>query len=331
MPVKFVLPDSFSTDGLIRVVRGQDKTIPRLQAITLLKESDVPQKREILRDLVKDENEDTRIRHQAIINLYSISNAKTTQFLLDNLPKVRDDRTQATIVQVLGRVGGATALREVDRVYNQSTGFTRNQAEFAAALIAYRHNLSGHELAFPNTNELLALPVNVPTQSTHVSLASDSEASLTLKYLAEEPFGIDLSRRSLHQIKCQPRDWMLALNEEFSGSESAEQLQKRKALVGLLALKSLELDSYSTAYMVLTTPQSNGQIQILLKTINGQTGFAGVADIERNEIRFSVQSIRKPGAVAVSFKAVYANGRLTNIEAQSATLKSVKQRVPRSG
>lgn len=173
------------------------------------------------------------------------------------------------------------------------------------------------------------MPESAETRSTTVSVASAREADLALRSLSDEPFSITLSRESLQQIRCEPRNYMLVLSEEFSGVDAVQKLQNRKALAGLLALKSPEAERYSTAYVVLTTPHS-GQIQVLLKTTNGQTAFAGFAESEGDTLELLIQSVSRPGAVPVAFKATYANGSLTNVGAASA-IRTIARRVPQSG
>lgn len=329
MSLEFVSPNILTQDRLIRVVQGREKIIPRIRAITLLSKSNLPDRTNILSNLIKDESEDARVRNQAVVGLYATNSPQTSQLLLEDLQAVRDERTQATIVKFLGRVGGPNTLPAIIRVRDQATGFTQTQAELAAALIAYRYNLPEHNLAFPGTDELLTIPEGIRTRPTFVSAANEQESRLYLRSLSHETFGISLSRESLQQIKCEPRDLMLALNEEFSTGEATQKLQNQKALVGLIALKSPENGQYSTAYLILTTPKAEGSIQVLLKTTNGKTAFAGAATAESNQLKLSIQSVRQPGAVPIAFSAIYTNGSLNNVEAKSAT-RAIARRVPRS-
>jgi hypothetical protein len=59
--------------------------------------------------------------------------------------RIRDERVLGAVVTALGRVGDRSALAEIERVKRMAGDRVGRQADFAAALIAHRLGLDGHD------------------------------------------------------------------------------------------------------------------------------------------------------------------------------------------
>ena len=330
MPIEIRLPKNFTSQKLLAIVKGLDSSIPRARAVVLLVESKLSSKEKILNELINDEREYAPIRHQSVIGLYSTKAEKSEVALLSSLKVVKNKHLQSTIVQMLGRIGSAKTLKKIIKLRNNSTGFAKTQVDFAASLISYRHNLKGHDLKFPTKSQLLNLSSKAKTQAMKVSAASKSERNIALKAVTKEPFGIQLSKASFLKVDCKPNEFILAINDEFNTDQGIKQLAKRKGIVGLYLLKSKESNTYSTAYIITSTPKGGNETEILLKKPNGQTAYAGIADHSRNAAEFSIQSVKMPGSVAIKLKGKLSGGKFIEMEAISDTVISVPRKIPKS-
>lgn len=330
MPTEIRLPENFNSKKLLSVLKGLETSIPRTRAVALLVNSKLRSKDKILNELITNEEEYTPIRHQSVIGLYTTKAEKSEAALIDSLKVVKNKHLQSTIVQMLGRIGSPDSLRNITNLRDGSRGYAKNQIDFAASLIAYRHNLNGHELKFPSKRQLLKFSNNAEKQTMKVSVANAAETSVALKSVAKESFGIQLASDSLLKVTCKPNIFLLALNKEFRSNQGLKKLAKRKGIIGLYLLKSKESRSYSTAFIITSTPRDENVSEILLKTPSGKTAFAGIAHHSRNSLEFSIQSVRIPGSVSIKFKGQLAGGKFREMEAISDTVISVPRKIPKS-
>jgi hypothetical protein len=335
MALTVKLPETITQKRLIEIVREKRPTqdaIPRLRAILFLRASEHSEKLATLASLINDENEKPRVRIVAAMGLYEMNTVQSRKALLDVSQKVSEETTLAAIAQSLGMIGDQKTLQAIHAMQSRAKGFAKKQAAFAASLISYRLNLPGAEVSFPQANQLLPLTGNEEIQQTTVALAKADEAALCLRGLEREPFGIAFASKPMYQIICQPNKLMLLLNEDFAGEDAAQKLHGRKSLLGLLARKSENSESYSASLLIFASPRKGqaGKLDLLLHRPTGDQLYAGTLDLEGGQMAFSVQAVDRPGISAIAFAGEFASGRLKITDARSST-RARKRRLPTTG
>lgn len=122
---------------------------------------------------------------------------------------------------------------------------------------------------------------------------------------------------------------MILLNRDFGDKNSAKTLEKRKAFLGVIAIRSEETRLYSVTYVILTSPaQAEAAVSVLIYRTNGNLAFSGTARVIENCTEFAILALAQPGACAVKVEGTLENGRLDIKTALSTMFVQTKKREP---
>ncbi len=319
--------DKLSLKRLRDVVAGRDTTFPRSQGMAILQTTDFPNKHRDFEAVLENEKESPEIRYLAAINLGKIPTPAAMEILVKN-SHVRDERVLAGVMKALGCIGNKSALDAISTAKKRATGLAAMQAEFAATLIAHRVGLEECELPVRETSDYLELDLHC-TRPFRITQADDTDAEFCLRSLADQSFGIEFSEHSMYQARCGRNTWMILLNRDFGDKNSAKTLGKRKAFLGVVALRSEETRLYSVAYLLLTSPtKDKNAVSILIYRTNGKLAFSGTARVVGNCAEFSILALPQPGAFAVKIEGIFEEGRLDIKTALATTFVQIKKREP---
>jgi hypothetical protein len=309
-------PDEMNLDRLRDVVLGKDTSFSRAAAIALLLRSDSPNKEHDFATVLEDEKVAGRIRYVAAITLAKVDNRAAQDILVRNLG-IRDERVRAGVLIGLGRIGDMIALEAIERLNDRS-----KPARFAAALIAYRLGVEGHELPVPEEKALLDLPVS-GARPVQWQRADAADVTLCLSALANDPFGITYAREPAYEVRCGRRQLMVLFNRELVVQDMTQRSRERKALAGVVALRNETNGTYSVSLLILTSPNlKNEAVQIMLCHTNGDIGYAGQAAIEDNSANLILRAVSRAGAFPIRFEGTFKDGRFEIKTALSALFVS---------
>ncbi len=322
MPTK-TLPPSITNATLIDIIRkpaGGAAGLGKMRALSALRLSRSTKKVEVFSAVLADRQELTRYKHMAIFGLYELGGERAEQALIDNVPNA-DAQTAATVAEALGRIGSPSAIRITRELEAMASPDSKPRAAFATSLLAYRHNLPGHEVAA--AGQLAMIAAGSEVNQIKVSRAVSDEANLAMAALEREPVGVNLDLERAQYIECPPNIFLLVWNRQFSGSQ-LRNLRTRKGVLGLLFRRSRFEDAYALSAFVLATPKDDG-LQLTLHRSNGIVQFAGLLVLDANEARFTISSVERPGAVAIEFSGAIRDGQLNVASARSALTASRKR------
>lgn len=328
MSFKIVPQQKISGDKMIAITLGRDTSFPRSAAMTMLRVSDSRDKINIFNELLIDEREAPRVRYLAAENLYLLNTADARMSLMEASRKVKNPEAQVCIVKSLGRIGKEDALNEIIRIKEGADGVLLHHAQFAASLIAHRFGLDGHDLSVPK--KMLKIPADeaAPVDFLH---PQKEEAELCLKSLQTEPFDMEFSVHSMRQLNCRGLRWMLVMNKQYVQANSFNSLKKRKTLLGAMASKSMENNTYSIAYLMLTAPSSDGKnVDIFIPRVTGEHGFVGKATPQRGgEAKFVVKSSDQVGIFPMETKGRFTTGGELELESVVSAVRVKRKRTPK--
>jgi hypothetical protein len=282
-------------DRLVKAMHGGDPEIARGEAFALLAASPHPQREELLGGLLRDPQESSAIRSAAAIALGRIPTHDSTQVLLGNL-HLSEPRVQAEILRSLGRIGGTDALANIETLHFPAHDHRQDVVEFAAALIAHRLGLEGHELPLPPEERRLSVPVE-ESRPVLVSMPAPEQAAKVIADLARQPYGIEYDRTNLVRIECAGRVNVLCPNRELSVPGGIARLAQKKALAGIVAYQSAETGDHSVSYLVMVSPSTpSGLVNIVAPRCSGRPGLAGTGEVKGKRLEFRLRSVERPGA-----------------------------------
>lgn len=319
--------DKLSLKRLQDIVAGRDTTFPRSQGMAILQTTDFPNKHRVFEAVLENEKVSPEIRYLAAIYLGKIPTPAAIDILVKN-SQVRDERVLAGVMKALGCIGDKSALDAISTAKNRAKGLAAAQAEFAATLIAHRLGLEEYELPVPETRDLVELDLHC-ARPFQITQADDTDAEFCLRSFAGQPFGIEFSKYPMYQVRCGRNTLMILLNRDFGDKTNVSTLVKRKAFLGVVAMRSEETQLYSIAYLLLTSPaREDDAISILIYRTNGKLTFTGIARVVENSAEFIILAFPQPGAFAVKIEGALEDGKLEIKTALSTTVAQIKKREP---
>jgi hypothetical protein len=310
----FVIP----SERLPDVVLGKDEKFSRAEAMAQLAASERPDRVTLLAQVLDKASEPRRYRAVAAIALGRIATSASEEILLRNLPKTADDAFPEVVLS-LGRIGSAKALAAIDALKLSPQHPAWARTAYAAALIAHRLGLPGHELPFPAEANLLK-PQATRARPVEFTPLEPMTARDVLDAMKRQPYGIAFDPGKLTRIRCAGETNIFCPNREFQGNAVAR-LRERKAVVALGALQSPETGDYSVSYVFLTRPSGVGTIEIMAHRCSGALALAGNGAVVGAQVEFELRSVRRPGALAISVKGATQDGRVQITEAAVSTTR----------
>jgi hypothetical protein len=309
-----------SIEKLPDAVMGNDPKFSRTAAMAQLVASEREDRETLLARVLENSAEPRRNRIAAAISLGRVATHSTQRILLRNLPKTADDSFPEVLCS-LGRIGDREALDAIGALELPPQHPASRTAAYAAALIAYRLGLPGHELPFPSETDLLK-PPTAQTRPIKLTPLGEATAREVLAAMKRHPYGISFDSGSLIRIQCAGEINVVCFNREFLGTAAAR-LRERKGIPAMCALQSPETADYSVSYVFLARPTSRtpDAIEIMVHRCSGTLALAGTGEIVGARVEFELRSVRRPGAWAISVKGGVEDGRIEIIEAASSTAR----------
>lgn len=320
--------DKVSLKRLRDVVAGRDSTFPRSRGIALLQTTDFPNKHRDFEAVLQNERESLEVRYLAASYLGKIDSPAAMEILINN-SHVRDERVLTGVMKALGCIGNQSALDAIATARKRATGSAALQAEFAATLIAHRLGLEERDLSVLDTTEHLKLDPHC-ARPFRITRADAADAEFCLRSLAGQPFGIEFSEHPMYQARCGRNSWMILLNRDFFGDKNGvKTLGKRKAFLGVIAVRSEVTRLYSVAYLMLTSPSKHEDaVSMKIYRTNGRLTYSGTARVAGNGAELSIRALPHPGAIAIQIDGTFEDGRLAIRTALSTSFVQIKKREP---
>lgn len=295
--VQYHLDEEIDIERLRMVINGKSNELTKELAMNLLQNHEYPNKYKDLQAVLENNNESSSLRYLAAINLARTNVADAQDILINNITQIDDERVLYGVVEALGQVGDSRAISALSNIRNGKEGFVSSKANFALALISYRFGLEGNELSFPTEEEYLKMPDD--TQQIKISKASRGEITKCVNSISDLQFGIQLSEEPAYQVITGGNTHMVLLNKQYTDIERSKQLLQRKSILGIIAYKSEEHQSYSVRYLILTSPATqstlDGNINVIITSPDGNIMFGGILSMRDNNMKFSIRSTSQPG------------------------------------
>lgn len=308
--------ENLPEQSLRNSILGTDLSVSRTRAINLMPSSKIPNRAELLRNVLENDGDDPKLRRLAAIALWRVNTADARDALLSAAETVEDPMVLTGVVKSLGRIGDQRALDAIQAIRDRSEGTLAAQASFAASLISHRLGLPGNDLPVPSKYEKMP---RSNQGSIQLAAPEAREVEQFLEDFQSQPYDIELSRESLRQVFCTGATWMLAFSRDFAAAELAA-LRKQKSVAGLLASRNPETGHYSVAFLLLTAPGEGDRVDVLFHRSTGEQAWAGVLTSGgRDAGSFAIHTAGRLGIVPIELEGVWSgHGKLELTRAISA-------------
>jgi hypothetical protein len=299
--------DQLTIEELRGIISGKYTTISRVKALALLEASDAQDKHKDFESILENQTEHWTARYLAATYLGRINTPESKEILIKNT-SIANEQVLARIMKSLGRIGDEESLDAILDVEKHTTGYVTSQAKFAAALISYRLNLKGNDL--PDPDSLTYLTISNDSQQMIISAANDLEIRKCLQSLSHDPFGIRLAQKPAYQICFGSSIGIVFFNQDLIGHDVNIFLE-RKLFFGVFAEKVPEPESFSVAYLILTSPaQQPKKINMFMTHPDGNLVLGGTARLEDDNMIFHIRSVSEVGMFPVLVEGTIRNSKL---------------------
>ncbi|RZI43347.1 hypothetical protein EGT07_10965 [Herbaspirillum sp. HC18] len=297
-------PYEASLRRLRDAVTGKDAALPASQAMALLDATDFPNKHHDFAAVLEDEKQAPELRCIAAAYLGKTASPAARRILIRN-STVRDELVLAGVMRALGCIGDRSAFDAVSQTKRNAHGIALRNAGFAQILIAHREGLDNVELDAMEQAEPLR-PDPQSARHIEISQAGIDDAELCLRSLADRPYGIEFAEQPMIQLRCGRNAWMIVFNHDCLRKDGLEDLFRKRAFLGAIALRNQETGLYAAIYLMLTAPAAGKHAtDIRIYRTSGRLDFAGGAAIKDGRADFSVVSLRRDGAFPALVEGVF--------------------------
>jgi hypothetical protein len=280
----------YTVKQLRQVIFGDSQLLPRNLAVMLLERKRYDGKLDDMRRVLDDEQQDTRTRVAAATALGRLGTPTARQALRLKMD-TPDDFLRRGIHQALDRIASAGSPEEAGKTGEPTR--------------------STYELPFPTQDQFT--PVD-PSQARTVPTEPGPTRGMAtmVKQVGQFTPGLRLSRENAMSLRCGGQDLAILLAREKTGPITPEELTRRKAVLGVVAVYfGLESKAWSPKYTILTQPGAGqDEVQVFLAKTRGRIAFAGTAQVKDQMAAFIIRALPAPGALPAEISGVYEAGAL---------------------
>lgn len=320
-------PDRVSLREVRQALAGHNPEFPATRAMALLFASDFPNKHRDFEALLDDETLPSELSNLAATYLGRLQTPEAVDVLTDHLD-VRDGVVLTSILRALGVAGDRRALEAITELDRNLPPSAANEADVAAALIAYRLGIEGHELPLPADLRFLDVD-SACAARLEITPAGRNDVEFCLRSLGRRPYGVELAEKPAFQVRCQQHAYVILLNRAFAASGAIATAIRYKAILGVVAIRARETGLYVPAYVLLAAPvPAEGNIRILACRAKGQVIFGGEARLDGTRVHFSFRATARPGAFGLIIEATLEDGSLRPHRALTSLAPQAHRRRP---
>ena len=307
-------PEAYSVAELRSMVFKGKGILSRPLALSLLGRKTYPQKVSDLARLLMNEAEPPRLRNMAG-QLLGRAGTKAAAQALERGLAVKDDLALRGVLQGLSLAGTADTPKALGRLKRRK-GIVGQVAARTAGLLGYRFGQRGAELVPPEGGKLLRV---VPRRAVSIDIAParGAQATAAISELAATAPDLNLVAAGAKSMRCAGRR-LLLLFDAAVRDEGIPRFRARKAVAGVVAEhEELEGTGWEVKYRLLTEPQKDGSVRLLVATARGVPVCTGVARIKGEKATFVLRTVDRPGAVALDIQGTFEDGRVAFTQARS--------------
>jgi len=280
--------------ALRAAVSGAPSSISRTRAIAAYSRVVRPEVQPDLMRVAADATEPAHIRALAATALARLPLPPGAVMPdLVNLARSPTPPVACAAIKALGRLGDKATLDVLVQIQTLGNPVIRERSRFAAALIAHRLRLPGHELSPVSTQSFVA--AQPPARPIVIAPASLGRVSQMMTTIVDAGPGLKPSG-SAWEVVCLRRYWMLVLDNDLVADWSGELFATHSTYAGQLASRNPTTDAYGHGLTILTTPDRQGGFDVGMYRDNGTVVLAGSGRPQGDNVSLTVRSVARPGA-----------------------------------
>lgn len=287
---------------LADVVRtGNDvRGVGRARALDLLRRRTRHDAADELTGLAVDRRLEPGLRRAAVMGLYEMGGERASK-ALKLAAESADAEVAPQVALGLGRIGPADELPLVDEMVSISVDHLRDQAEFGAMLLSYRHALDEHTVRAPTGRQLQEIgdAVTHGISFGKVTAANVADVSAALR---RQPIDVSTSESAAQLIVCGASTYVWVWTKTSLGG--FERPSRAKHVAGLLLRRHPITDSLAVSAVGLVTPRRGADLLTIHRFTSGHTLYSGTLTGDEA----AVKATKHPGLAAVDVQVGVRQG-----------------------
>jgi len=280
--------------------RSVKDRVKALNAITCI---GIPQCTEILSNILQNDEEDKYLRVTAA-SLFSLVPSEDAESELIACLGTEEALVRLKVIKSLGCIGGSKVFEALDKISNINRDYVRKQLVFAKALISYRLGLEQDPLPFVEgvdrkrgrRDELLKLTLQ---------RVRSKKVGKCVERLEGSTYGIEFADKMGFEVTAGKANWILLLNKKSVEKDLLRSITNQKMIIGLLTRWIKVTGTYSVQYVVLTKPNDNQSISIMVVRTDGEVCYSGRANMKKGIMSFLLSDIERPGTAPTKVKGKF--------------------------
>lgn len=241
---------------------------------------------QLLTSILSDEQQPSKARSLAALNLSVFPLEKTEATLIDHLDS-KDRLVQAAAIRSLGRAGSSKALDALQRL-TISDERVRKQLSFATSAIEFRTKSSGKR-----SSDDLGESLGVGWNDFAAKTIKGAEVRKSIDQIWGATYGIELNPEVAMEFQCGNLKHSVFLNKAFKKGAFTKAIQSEKMIAGLVALDE---DSHLTIrYVLLSVPTKDGATLAVART-DGDVLYTGETTSGRGGMNIKIRDVGLTGA-----------------------------------
>lgn len=326
----YISPGEYSVEELratlFREREAGEQTLDELTALSLLLTMTYEGKLEDLQRILRDEERDKRLRHNAAVGISRMDRSAAEEILME-MVAVDEPFVLRGVLEGLGYAGSGRTLPRLRQAARGSTGPVRRLAEWAATMVAYREDVDDEfRLSLPNN---LVIPHGDRVSEIAIRRADSDVLERAIGDIQQESIKEGFSPEQGWEISCLNNSYLLLLDPSIVMDPST--LTRGKMIAGaFLNLAGIEEERWYVRYYVLThvNTQEEGAIFITAGTRN--VPYYGSFVQEGEGVAFQLRATATPGVQPVQIEGALVPGSL-EISTAMVSSRVVRQNTPSSG
>jgi hypothetical protein len=311
----FISGEPYSIEDLRAMVFEDRGPLDRPLALTLLGQRVYEGRIGDLERILMDDSEVPRLRHQAARFLGEIE-APEAERALERGAEIRDELVVRGVIEGLSAVGGDHARQRLEEL-GRRHGAVGEAARGAALLLSHRQGATDAE-PFSAVKEKRAPVPRGSAVPIEVAPADPKEVDDAVTALTSVTRSLPLTRQGALSFQCEGNPFYLLFTEPVLEG-GVDTFTSHPTQAGIVCRRqSLEGSAWELWYHVLTHPQTDNRVDILVTTPKNLDELVGTARVKGSRAEFELWALERPGALPIEVSGFYDGATVTITSARSA-------------
>ncbi len=278
------------------VLAGRSAGVSKLQALSILERRDDADKHLLFARVLRNHDEEARVRSRAAKLLAASSHQRRSQVLVEQLATESDSIVIDGLLLALTFSGDHAAYDAIERLERRiDRPFLQQRAVLAKRLIAFRHDMDDLTLDRADQDRVLELPKDASRFG--LEPMGRVAAGQARRDLVRGLHAVDPSAAHSWEVACREERWVLMLNSELAVAGKQPALERRKWILAVVGFADELIEDFTPRFHILSQPDPRRRGQVTLHGIDevGSRVLDGDGTFDGSELTFELASLEADG------------------------------------